>query len=359
MHPGGVERQLYYLANGLASVHDVTVILCQAEGAFLHFLDSRVSVLGLDTPYRNRLQPGVLAATINILKRDRPDLLVSFHGSFHWIAVIAGKLLGIKVVCVFPGYMQKGPLWPAHRFFFHTADGLLAVSHGVKNSLIENLSIRREKISVIENAIDPGRIVEMSHEELTSGEKEYFNRGGTVMVSIGRLAEGKGFDVILNALAGLQAECSLLIIGDGPEKENLQEMVARLGLSERVFLLGNQLNPYKFLSRAGFFVLASESEGLPTVILEAMCLGIPCICAKYQGGTEGVIEHGESGFLVEPKDPAGLRCAIEYFLSPDSGALRETIVKAGKTLVERKFSVNRYVEAYLAYLDSVASTTAT
>ena len=118
-------------------------------------------------------------------------------------------------------------------------------------------------------------------------------------------------------------------------------------------MLGSRLNPYKFLKRSDFFVLASESEGLPTVILEAMCLGIPCICANYRGGTEGVMTHGENGYVVEANDPRGLKQAMEYFLSPASQEARRSFAAAGSALIRKKFQVEHYIHNYLSLIEEM------
>ncbi|MRS05861.1 glycosyltransferase, partial [bacterium] len=288
MKPGGVERQLYYLVNGLAKHHHVTLLLCEKKGEFLEFIDHDIYVEGLGVPYKHRLQLKLFFGLISRVLKEKPDFLVSFHGKLHWISVLAARLTGINVTCVFPGYMRKGLLWIAHNLILRMSDGLVAVSQSVKNSMMENFKLKSDEITVIENAIDINRVMEMSEESMTEKEGGYF-KGRSVVISIGRLVHGKGFNVIIDALSKMGNDCLLLIVGDGPERKNLEIQINSLQLSEKVVLLGMQQNPYKFLKKACFFVLASESEGLPTVILEAMSLGIPCICAKYLGGTEGII----------------------------------------------------------------------
>ena len=352
LETGGVERQLYYLVNGIAKYHDVCLLLCEKRGEFLQFVDSDVSIKTLDAPCKHRLQLKLVVGLINNIKRDQPDVLISFHGKLHWISILAAKLLGIKVVCVFPGYMSKGLLWPVHSLIFSMSDGLVAVSNSVKTSLIKNFHIRTNKIKVIENTIDSSRIWKMAEEALTFQEKQYFD-GGSAIISIGRLEKGKGFDVILDALSNIKKDYSFMIIGDGPERQNLEEKIHSLGLSNHVLLLGMQQNPYKFLKRASFFVLASESEGLPTVILEAMSLNIPCICSKYRGGTEGVICHKQNGYLFNANDPKDLEKAIEIFLSPDSIKMLNSFSNAGKVLISKKFNIDQYINKYLAYLQGI------
>ena len=166
LNPGGVERQLYYLLNGCADYHDVSLLLCDKTGDFQCFVDGKVTVKNLATPFRHRLQWGVLAALTKTLRDERPDVLVCLHGRLHWMAVLAARLTGIKVICGFPGYMSSGPLRFAHKFFFQRAHELVAVSHGVRNSLIDNIGIRGDKVRVIENAIDPDKIRYMAEEAL-------------------------------------------------------------------------------------------------------------------------------------------------------------------------------------------------
>lgn len=352
LRPGGVERQLYYLLNGLRLHHHVWPVLCEKKGDFIQFLDSGLEVKDLGIACKYRLQPTLLFRMFRAVQEIKPEILISYHGRLNWMAVLLAKLTGIRVVCLFHGYLRRGNLWWLHNLMLRMANGLVAVSASVKNSLIENFGLENSSIRVIENAIDYRRVLEMAEEDLSTEEKDIFDLRPTI-VSIGRLEKGKGFDVLIEAMAEVRTDCRLFIIGDGSKRPKLENQVRLRGLSNRVSILGTQDNPFKFLKRASVFALASESEGLPNVILEAMSLGVPCICTNYRGGTEGLISHMENGYLVKVNDPLGLGNAIDLLLSAQSHEMRESFSRAGKALVRKKFSIEHCIRSYSEYLNGI------
>ena len=198
---GGVERQLYYLVNGLTKHHDVNLLLCEKKGDFVKQLDRKISVSSLDTRYKHQFQFKMMVGLIAQIKKKKPNVLISFHGKLHWISFLCAKILGVKVVCVFPGYASRGIMWPIHNIVYNLSDGLIAVSDSVKSSMINNLLINKNKIKVIENAIDIKSIYHKSNEPLTPQEKQYFGKNIPIIISIGRIVHGKGYDVILSALS--------------------------------------------------------------------------------------------------------------------------------------------------------------
>jgi len=107
---------------------------------------------------------------------------------------------------------------------------------------------------------------------------------------------------------------NLLIIGDGPQRKNLENLIAKLKLNDCIFLAGRMPSAAQYLSAFDIFVLPSVKEGLPYVILEAMAAGAP-IVATNVGGLPELIENGKSGLLVEPKNPIALASAIERLLN--------------------------------------------
>lgn len=177
--------------------------------------------------------------------------------------------------------------------------------------------------------------------------------GGTDVVAVGRLVEKKGFDVLLDALAHLRDRGRPLrcrIIGGGEKEAELRAQVAALGLEGLVELTGPlpQHEVRTHVASAGVFaapcVVGSDgnADGLPTVLLEAMALGTPCVSTDVTGITEAV-RHEETGLEVRQHDAVGLADAIVRAL--DDAALRERLTRAARALVEREFDTARQVEA--------------
>jgi len=142
------------------------------------------------------------------------------------------------------------------------------------------------------------------------------------VLTICRLMGWKRVDGIIDALAGLPAEVELLVAGDGDMEQAWKEHARKQGLAGRVRFLGNVPHAQipLYIRAADVFVLNSLYEGLSHTLLEVQALGTPIVASDVCGNPE-VVEEGESGLLVDPRDPAALRRAIARYLE-DPGFAR-------------------------------------
>jgi glycosyltransferase involved in cell wall biosynthesis len=174
-------------------------------------------------------------------------------------------------------------------------------------------------------------------------------REAGLIVTVGRLIEKKGFADLIDAIAWLQPELPqlrLVIVGDGPEHASLQQRVVQHGLQANVTLTG-ALPPSETLSWIGrASVLAApccegkdgDRDGLPTVLLEAMALGTPCVATPVTGIPEA-IEHERTGLLVPARDPSALAGAIARLQHDPQLAAR--LAEQARGLVEQRFDLSR------------------
>lgn len=170
-----------------------------------------------------------------------------------------------------------------------------------------------------------------------------------VIAAVGRLVEKKGFADLIDAcaiLAGEGRDFRVALIGSGDQEAALRARIARLGLDQRVRLLGGrpQDQVAKIVGSAAALaapcVVGSDGnrDGLPTVLLEAMALGTPCVATPVTGIPE-VIEHERTGLLVAEHDPAGLAAALGRLL--DDRRLRSALARRARALVEREFDAEQ------------------
>ena len=136
------------------------------------------------------------------------------------------------------------------------------------------------------------------------GERQYFNSAKKdQIISVGRLVKSKGFDYLIHAFAlAYQPGWKLLIVGDGPEKENLQNLISRLEITKYVELVGFKNNIGELLFQSKIFAFTSLTEGFPNALLEAIGTPLPCISFDCQSGPSDMIQDGENGFLIPLKD---------------------------------------------------------
>lgn len=190
-------------------------------------------------------------------------------------------------------------------FVINDAECVVAISSDTKRRAEQYYEIR-QPIQVINYGFLPMEISPVTRAEVGLQEDLYY------LVSVGRLVERKGFDHLLHAMADLPEEFHLLIIGDGPLEESLRQTAARIGVADRVRLLGYlpRERIWAHLRVADCYVLSSIHEGLGIVVQEAMYAGLP-IVSTDDGGQVDLIKEGRNGLLVKPADVAGLVQAIQ------------------------------------------------
>jgi len=135
----------------------------------------------------------------------------------------------------------------------------------------------------------------------------------------------------------------LLILGEGENRPALEALILQLGLEQDVNLMGFVQNPYAFMAHSALFVLPSRWEGLPTVLIEALYLGMPIVSTDCPGGSREILRDGEYGRLVPVDDPAALAEAILGAM----GDARSFPPKESWLPFSLDFVVDRYVNLLL------------
>jgi len=189
-------------------------------------------------------------------------------------------------------------------------NALAAVSDAVAHRLLA-FGVPAEKIKTIANGIDVAAFERAQSLPLLKAE------GSMVVGVVARLDLQKGFEYLLRAartlcktFQGLQ----IVIAGEGPDRDKIEDMIQQYGLQSNVVLAGQQSNMPSVYAAMDIFVLPSLNEGLPMTVLEAMAASKPVIATRV-GAIGSVIQDGENGLLVAPKDPEGLQNAIAGLLS--------------------------------------------
>lgn len=202
------------------------------------------------------------------------------------------------------------------KYVVRHADQIIVPSEYLKKLIVNGWGIATEKIEVIYNAFETPK-VNVSRDE--ARKKLGISPEDEVVVSIGRLVPWKGFETLVDIFRGLlktHHRAKLYIIGDGPEKNNLESRIKNYELSNNVFLTGNvsHEDALLYLAAADAMALNTGYEGLSHTIMEAMALGVPVITTRV-GGNPELIEDGVSGRLVEYQDEEALSKAIGETLS--------------------------------------------
>ncbi|MEA3398293.1 MAG: glycosyltransferase family 4 protein [Patescibacteria group bacterium] len=239
-------------------------------------------------------------------------------------------------------YGFKVELWrKIQRLVAGNAKKIITPSNYLKN-IVKQWGVDEDIIQVIYNSVKKIKAAEFNKAEI----KQELNLTGDIIISVGRLVPWKGFDTLIEIfpdLLKINPNFKLIIVGEGPEYNNLKFKVTSYKLQEKVFFTGSleQQILFQYIQASGMFVLNTGYEGLPHIIIEAMQLGIPVITTKAGGNTE-VIENNKNGILVEYNNCEQLKNAI-IRLHQDKG-LAVGLSSRAKESVTNKFSKDRMIE---------------
>ena len=173
------------------------------------------------------------------------------------------------------------------------------------------------------------------------------------IVAVGRLSKEKAFDILIRAFDDLLEtglDATLVIAGDGPERDALHQLIKSLGREGSVQLTGQVADPRTVYAAADVFALSSLSEGLPNSLLEAMACGVPVV-ATTVGAVPNVVTDDINGLLVEPGETAPLALALARLLS--NSALQDQLATNGRSTIEQRFSFAGRMQKIAAIYGSV------
>ena len=348
---GGAERVVLNLARGLSERNfSVDLVLQKAKGSFLSQVPPRVRLIDLEA---HRMAFAIFPLSA-YLRRERPKALLSSVMHTNIVALLANKLAGTRTRIVISEHntlgisCQNNPNWRG-RFLpfiakrvYPWSDGIVAVSAGVADDTARMLSLPRNRIKVIYNPVITPELVAKTRE--TVDHPWFQDDNVPVILGVGRLTIQKDFVTLLRAFVLVRRRrlAKLVIIGEGEERANLEALVKKLGIAEDVDLPGFAENPYKYMASASVFVLSSQWEGLPTVLVEALATGVPLVSTDCESGPREILRNGQFGRLVPVGDVIQMARAIEATLNQPKNQL--------SVAAWQPFTLDSVAEQYLCVL---------
>jgi rhamnosyl/mannosyltransferase len=323
--PGGIERHVALLAEGLSARGWRVIVLCAGDHGFRY--EERVERLCVrreanwGTLWSQPISPGL----IREIGRIKPDL-VHIHTPFPFgnLALLIRRPRCPLVVTwhsdIVRQWAARPLLVPLETFLLRRADAVIATSP----ALLEQSSCLpqyRQKCHIIPLGIDPRPFLSMEPPILKKAEHLRKSLPHPLAIFVGRLVGYKGLDVLLRAVKKA-GNVSLLIAGDGPLRSDLEKQAERMGLTDRVRFAGHISDEDlpAYLSAADFFVLPSTSrnEAFGMCQLEAMAARLAVISTNLPGGVPWVNQHGKTGLVVPAGDIDALAEAMQILArNPD------------------------------------------
>ncbi|MBT3093671.1 MAG: glycosyltransferase [Candidatus Thiodiazotropha endolucinida] len=335
---GGVERMMVNIARGLSLIGvRVDFIVKETDAPYLHLLPPEVRIIR----FQVSKQKAALPKLIDYLRNNDPHILLSAKTLDDQVALLAKQRhAGRTRFFLRPGTallsrMKARGTHPLRRWLkkrqlvslFSRADGVVAVSQGVADEVVEISHIPLDKINVIKN---PTITPELYQQAEMSVDDEWLAPAlPPLILGIGGLRRVKDFPTLMRAFALVrkQLPCRLMILGQGNKEEQLLSLAQELDLGEDFRLPGFVDNPYAYLKAAKLFVLSSLWEGSPNVLTEALALGISCVSTDCPSGPYEVTRGGEVAPLVPMGDPERLAEAMLQTLRQplDAKRLKEAV----------------------------------
>lgn len=301
----------------------------------------------LNLPLDGRRASDLVTATARLrrwLAAERPDLVHAHNVKASAVAAAASGRSRVPVVTTVHGLPHYRL---AARILGRSSDRVVAVSGHVGTQLV-SAGLRADRLDVIENAVAPLPVRNRQRARRRLGLADDV----PVVVCIARLARQKRHDLLIEAWPHVGGDALLLVVGDGPTRPELEAAVGSAGLSSRVRLLGRRQDVDWLLAAADLAVLATDWEGLPVSLLEAMTVGVPVLASRV-GGVEEAL--GAAAFLVEPGSSRALAEGINALLADASA--RSALAAQGGELVAARFAPDRMLAGYRRLYDALVGAT--
>ncbi len=342
---GGAERHILNLATAIdPGVVEVSVC-CLFEDPFLR-VAREAGIRAYSIPMRHKLDFGIITKLREKIINDKIDIVHTHGVRANLIGRLAAKMSGVDTVITtvhsmlardYPDAFSRLANMFIEKASSNMTRHFIAVSGGLQKALIQQ-GIPENKITVIYNGLDPEQFRKKTSSDTSWREKSGIPPEVSLVSIVGRLHQVKGHRYFLRAAAELLEErddIHFLVVGSGPEGDDLEEFTRELGISPKVTFTGFVSDVSQLMPELDLLVVPSLWEGFGLTALEAMAVGIPVVATSV-GGLPEIVEHGSTGLLVPPADAAALAKSIVWII--DHPLEAREMAAAAKSVVEKKFT---------------------
>jgi glycosyltransferase involved in cell wall biosynthesis len=356
MRIGGTEMVIKNLIDGADKSQYKLSVLC-IESPLGPFSEDLIKD-GVIFHQLNR-QPGFDKALVKnirkIIKQNNIDI-IHCHQYTPWVyGVIAALMTCTKVMFTEHGRFHPDSSTWKRKLINPVLNNFTAqvtvISKATKKALVEFENIPAKDIDVIYNGIAPLSFDAAKAQAL----RQFLNipDNHTILGTVARFDPIKNHTMMLKAFAKVlsqQPNCTLLIVGDGDERQNIENCITQLKISENVILAGYQAKPAEHIALMDLFLLSSLSEGTSMTLLEAMSMGKPCVVTDA-GGNPEIICHNVNGIVTLNDNIEMFADAIKYMLQDTDKFKRYS--QAASEIFKQQFTANSMIKKYEELYKSV------
>lgn len=334
---GGAERVMSFISQNLnKEKFDVTLIVIGFEK------DSKYIITGIPVKFLNKKRVlNSIFPLILTLRKDKPQIVVSALAHLNiimgLISLIFPKIKFIgrhTIVSTVANKYKTGQKYSTRRkiikffdFGYKYLDIILCQSMDMYNDVKLNYNLPDKKLKTINNPMTDG---------FNLKSKNSNNKDVIKFITVARLKKLKGHRRIINAISKLNVPYQYTIIGNGPEKNNLFQLINELGIQDKIEHIPFTNEVSKYLSKSDFYLQGSYAEGFPNCLIESCSVGTPVIAFRATGGLNEIIEDGVNGFLVNDEK--------EFIEKIDENGIWDPEVIRGSVM--KKFSKEKILKQY-------------
>ncbi len=354
VNTGGITSYILTLGHSLVKSGHKVWVGSSGGDCVLRLEAAGIQHVKLDIRTKSEVHPKLLLslpALVKLVQKEKIDII---HAQTrvtqvmgHWL----GWITDVKMVTTCHGFFK--PRW-FRKTFPCWGSAVIAISNPVAQHLNVDFGVSQHQIYLIPNGIDLECFVLTNEERRRAARQGLDIKGGVPTIGIiARLSDVKGIDILIKAMPFILNKipsAQLMIVGQGPEESNLKKLTQDLILSSKIHFINTTGQTQDILPAFDVFVMPSLMEGLGLSVMEAQACGIPVVASRV-GGLFDLIEDGENGHLVEPKDPLGLaQRIVEVLRHPDHAAM---LAGRARSNIEKYFSAQlmagKTLEVYEQY----------
>lgn len=352
---GGAERMLYKVFAGLPQSEFETTLVLFYKGGDLADCLAKQGITVHASFARHRFDLGGIRRLFELARKTRPDIILTTTNlmGYFWATMLRQKGLAQRVVIsvhvtrfmrpYYRAFLRKRVAWVDH---------FIALTPLHAEFWKSQLSIPNHRISVISNGIDTDHFVP-SDDRDTLRQSLGIPTDACVVGNVAYFKPVKNllrFVEVAHLVHQRTPEAFFVLVGDGSERPSIERTIADVSLQDRFLLPGAASDPKSWFQVMDIFLLTSDSEALPVVLLEAGSCGIPAVSTNV-GGVADVIAHGKTGFVASPDTQELAKYVLSLCQNPE---LRREMGTQARERVVREFSVQAMVSKYTELLRGLA-----
>jgi glycosyltransferase involved in cell wall biosynthesis len=362
---GGIERIIFNFLRHLDKEKYNVTVCCLFKGWGLHNtllkeVEKFVPVVEIGADLNKTIDFNAVLKLTKLMKNLHIDIVRTYSVYANRYGPLAAWLADIRnVICSYHSiynFSVSKKSFLLDSLILLNCKTFLVSSNHMKQHCLSRFMLNPKKIQIVNDSVDIDTIPNYSQEYLSKIKNSIgISDDNIVLISIGRLEKMKKFDLLIKALICINKKypnVSLIIVGEGSQRDSLNNLVKINGLTEKIKFLGYQKEIWQFLALANIFILTSEYEGGPLVVLEAMAMGLPIVTTDVGNCRDMVIDKTEECGIVCPVGNVGTISEAVMTLI-ENREQREKMGNIARRRIEMKYSASKEMAFYNGLFDSL------